>query len=72
MPAFRALAGLVVAAATLSGTAQQPPGSPAPARPVDFTDTSIENASPLWYEMVDGVVRIHLIYDHERASPNRA
>ena len=39
---------------------------------VDFIDTSIENASPLWYDVADGVVRIHLIYDHERASPNRA
>jgi hypothetical protein len=37
-----------------------------------FIDTSVENASPLWYEVVDGVVRIHLLYDHERASPNRA
>src|SRR5690349_8366866 len=37
-----------------------------------FIDTSVENASPLWYETIDGVVRINLIYDHERASPNRA
>jgi hypothetical protein len=40
---------------------------------VDFVDTSFENASPLWYEhAADGTVRIHLLYDHERASPNRA
>ena len=39
---------------------------------LDFIDTSIENASPLWYDVADGVVRLHLIYDHERASPNRA
>jgi hypothetical protein len=46
---------------------------PASVDPVpDFIDTSIENGSPLWYDVVDGVVRIHLIYDHERASPNRA
>jgi hypothetical protein len=44
------------------------PDVPAP----DFIDTGFENASPLWYDVVDGVVRIHLIYDHERASPNRA
>jgi hypothetical protein len=44
--------------------------SPAPA--VGFIDTSVENASPLWYEVVDNVVRIHLLYDHERESPNRA
>jgi hypothetical protein len=44
------------------------------ARPVelDFIDTSIENGSPLWYEVVDSIVRINLIYDHERSSPNRA
>ena len=40
--------------------------------PVEFIDTSIENGSPLWYDVVDNVVRIHLIYDHERTSPNRA
>ena len=67
-----ATACLAVASAILPGTAQQPPGSSAPAPPVDFIDTSIENASPLWYDVADGVVRIHLIYDHERASPNRA
>jgi hypothetical protein len=39
---------------------------------LEFIDTSIENGSPLWYDVVDGVVRIHLLYDHERASPNRA
>ncbi len=37
-----------------------------------FIDTSPENASPLWYEVVDNVIQLHLIYDHERASPNRA
>jgi hypothetical protein len=39
---------------------------------LDFIDTSIENGSPLWYEIVDNVIRLNLIYDHERASPNRA
>jgi hypothetical protein len=45
-----------------------------PARPaLDFIDTSFENASPLWYDIApDGIVRVHLIYDHERQSPNRA
>jgi zinc carboxypeptidase len=37
-----------------------------------FVDTSVENASPLWYDVVDNVIQLHLIYDHERASPNRA
>ena len=39
---------------------------------LEFIDTGFENASPLWYDVADGVVRIHLLYDHERASPNRA
>lgn len=38
-----------------------------------YLDTSIENASPLWYEPgPDGELRVHLLYDHERHSPNRA
>ena len=41
--------------------------------PIDFIDTSFENASPLWYEVAaDGSVQIQLMYDHERRSPNRA
>jgi hypothetical protein len=52
------------------------PGVPvtggAPGVGLEFIDTGIENASPLWYEVVDGIVRVHLLYDHERASPNRA
>jgi hypothetical protein len=35
-------------------------------------DTSFENASPLTYEVVDGIIRVNLEYDHERDSPNRA
>jgi hypothetical protein len=38
-----------------------------------FIDTSFENASPVWYDFApDGAVRVHLLYDHERDSPNRA
>jgi hypothetical protein len=41
--------------------------------PLEFIDTGFENASPLWYEIADdGVVLVHLLYDHERSSPNRA
>lgn len=41
--------------------------------PLRFIDTSFENASPVWYEIGDdGVVSIHLVYDHERDAPNRA
>ena len=43
-----------------------------PAQALDFIDTSVENGSPLWYEIADGIIRVHLIYDHERSSPNRA
>ncbi len=39
---------------------------------LEFIDTGFENASPLWYDVADGVIRINLLYDHERASPNRA
>jgi hypothetical protein len=40
---------------------------------VRFIDTSFENASPLdWSIDEDGAVQIHLMYDHERESPNRA
>ncbi len=45
---------------------------PGAATGLSFIDTSIENASPLWYETVDGVVRVNLLYDHEHSSPNRA
>src|SRR5215467_2400612 len=39
----------------------------------EFIDTGFENASPLWYEFThEGVIQVHLIYDHERSSPNRA
>ena len=38
-----------------------------------FIDTSFENASPLWYERAaDGAILVNLLYDHERASSNRA
>ena len=39
---------------------------------LEFIDTGFENASPLWYEVDGGVIRINLLYDHERSSPNRA
>lgn len=41
--------------------------------PLEFIDTSFENASPVWYEFAeDGTVLVQLLYDHERSSPNRA
>ena len=58
--------------------AAKPAGSSAAKTPnhstgLEFIDTSFENASPVWYEFApDGVVQVHLLYDHERSSPNRA
>lgn len=49
--------------------------APAPVDPdsLQFIDTSFENASPVWYETApDGTIQVHLLYDHERSSPNRA
>ena len=43
------------------------------ATPLAYIHTAFENASPLWWEVAeDGRVVVHLAYDHERASPNRA
>jgi hypothetical protein len=40
---------------------------------LEFIDTSFENASPIWYEQApDQSILVYLMYDHERASPNRA
>ena len=50
----------------------QPPDAARDASGLEFIDTGFENASPLWYDVADGVIRINLLYDHERASPNRA
>ncbi len=40
---------------------------------LEFIDQSFENASPLWYVIEDdGTLAIHLTYDQERSSANRA
>jgi hypothetical protein len=62
---------------SLHAAAQTPAPSAFPIVPnstgLEFIDTSFENASPLWYEQAaDGTILVHLLYDHERASPNRA
>ena len=61
----------VLFAGIVAATHQQPAQAGAGSG-LEFIDTSFENASPLWYDVADGVVRFHLLYDHERASPNRA
>ncbi len=38
-----------------------------------FIDSGFENASPVWWDIADnGVVNVHLLYDHERNATNRA
>jgi hypothetical protein len=65
-------AAFVLIALVNVANAQPQTATPAESSPLEFIDTSFENASPLWYDVVDGVVRIHLLYDHERSAPNRA
>lgn len=49
------------------------PGAQGRSTPLEFIDTSFENASPMWYDIAeDGTIQVHLLYDHERGSPNRA
>src|SRR5688500_13014280 len=65
----------LTAADAARSPAPTPSASPIARAPVglEFIDTSFENASPLWYEQAaDGTILLHLLYDHERASPNRA
>ncbi|MBL9182793.1 MAG: succinylglutamate desuccinylase/aspartoacylase family protein [Verrucomicrobiaceae bacterium] len=65
------LPAALLMAAMFALAADAPPATTA--QPLDFIDTSFENASPLWYELgEDGTVKINLIYDQERLSPNRA
>ncbi len=53
--------------------ADQLTAAPGNATGLEFIDTSFENASPVWYERAaDGAFHVHLLYDHERSSPNRA
>ena len=60
-----------LAAPAFTLAAEAPPAAPPP--PLEFIDTRFENASPLWYEFAeDGTVLVHLLYDQERNSPNRA
>src|SRR5688572_29196608 len=66
---------VILVAATLSVFAAEPTRSSSLVtnHPLEFIDTSFENASPVWYEFAqDGTVFVHLLYDHERSSPNRA
>src|SRR5687768_8272532 len=69
MNASHLLALVVLTFAFQSGAAEAATNS----SPLQFIDTSFENASPVWYEIAeDGAVHVQLLYDHERSSPNRA
>src|SRR6266545_6879357 len=66
---------LACALTSLAAFSAEPATSPnnSTNHPLEFIDTSFENASPLWYDFApDGTVLVHLLYDHERSSPNRA
>jgi hypothetical protein len=65
---------LIAVLASLAAHGAEPSRSlSATNHPLEYIDTSFENASPVWYELApDGTVMIHLLYDHERSSPNRA
>jgi hypothetical protein len=67
------LLGALMLSAALPEGAVQAPVAPASPSGLEFIDTGFENASPLWYEVAaDGTIHVHLVYDHERSSPNRA
>jgi hypothetical protein len=71
------LRALILSLLCVASTATQAALQTAPAgQSVDdlaYIDTSIENASPVWYERAeDGAYLVHLLYDHERNAPNRA
>ena len=63
---------LPAADAQSTGT-QSAPRPPASATSLAFINTGFENASPVWYDFTpDGTIQVHLLYDNERFSPNRA
>jgi len=70
---LQAASGLDVLENRLIGDVSKP-ANPAELNPnFHYIDTSFENASPLWYELDErGRIQIHLNYDLERESPNRA
>jgi len=58
--------------AALAGPAPEPVRE-TPKAGLVFINTAFENASPLdWQVDAEGAVQVYLLYDHERASPNRA
>lgn len=67
--ALRAASSLLWIPVSALGAEPQPPAACALA----YIDTGFENASPLYWEIdAAGRVHVHLVYDQERSSPNRA
>src|SRR5947209_10487145 len=65
------LARLLLVALAIASAASSLRAGARPA--VEYIDCTFENASPLWYDLGDdGIMRVHLLYDHERGIPNRA
>ncbi len=72
-PFIRCLSIVCLLAASLSHAAEDATATKPPAQPVEFIRWGFENASPLQWEVgPDGAIHVHLIYDYERGSPNRA
>ena len=66
-------ATLICCLASSTDAGENPQAAIAEPHPLHFISTEFENASPLWWEVnPDGAVQIHLVYDQERSSPNRA
>ncbi|MGA2035331.1 MAG: M14-type cytosolic carboxypeptidase [Thermoguttaceae bacterium] len=63
------MAAVSLALAAEHAAAAKPP----PAQVVEFVRWGFENGSPLQWEVgADGVLHVHMLYDYERGSPNRA
>jgi hypothetical protein len=72
LPILAVLISAALLAPGRSPAAEEKPADAA-SHPLHYIDSTIENGSPLWWEIEpDGAVRVHLVYDQERASPNRA
>jgi hypothetical protein len=69
---LRAALIIVLATTPLLGAWTERQGRTGAGQGLEFIDTGFENASPLWYDVAGEVIGINLLYDHERASPNRA
>ncbi len=74
LPSASLVLAIVIAVTAIPADAQDDKSSDAPVDTgLKFINTSFENASPLYWETdEEGVIHIHMVYDQERSSPNRA